>query len=82
MPTVSLRRRAQHGPRCHARNPSIPVAKDRLLERLRDVHAEGADIWIHGRNRDLGGEEPIDLLATGQFERVLATAERLSAGAT
>ena len=63
-------------------------AKDRLLElhyileRLRDVYtAEGADIWIHGRNRDLGGEKPIDLLAAGQFERVLAAVERLSAGA-
>jgi hypothetical protein len=63
-------------------------AKDRLLElhyileRLRDVYTtEGADIWIHGRNRDLGGEKPIDLLATGQFERVLAAVERLGAGA-
>ncbi len=63
-------------------------AKDRLLElhyileRLRDVYtAEGTDIWIHGRNRDLGGEKPIDLLAAGQFERVLAAIERLSAGA-
>jgi hypothetical protein len=63
-------------------------AKDRLLElhyileRLRDVYtAEGADIWIHGRNRGLSGEKPIDLLAAGQFERVLAAVERLSAGA-
>ncbi len=63
-------------------------AKDRLLElhyiveRLRDVYtAEGADIWIHGRNRDLGGEKPIDLLTEGQFERVLAAVERLGAGA-
>lgn len=35
----------------------------------------------HGRNRDLGGKKPIDLLAAGQFERVLAAVERLSAGA-
>ena len=63
-------------------------AKDRLLElhyiveRLRDVYtAEGADIWIHGRNRELGAEKPIDLLAKGQFERVLAAVERLGAGA-
>lgn len=63
-------------------------AKDRLLElhyileRLRDVYtAEGTDIWIHGRNRDLGGEKPIDLLSAGQFERVLTAVERLSAGA-
>lgn len=63
-------------------------AKDRLLElhyileRLRNVYtAEGTDIWVHGRNRDLGGEKPINLLAAGQFERVLAAVERLSAGA-
>ena len=63
-------------------------AKDRLLElhylveRLREIYsAEGADIWIHGRNRELGAEKPIDLLAEGQFERVLAAVERLGAGA-
>jgi len=62
-------------------------AKDRLLElhytleRLRDVYTvEGADIWVHGRNRDLDGETPIDLLGAGQFERVLAAVEHLSAG--
>jgi hypothetical protein len=63
-------------------------AKDRLLElhyiveRLREVYtAEGADIWIHGRNKGLGGQKPIDLLAEGQFEVVLAAVERLSSGA-
>lgn len=63
-------------------------AKDRLLElhyiveRLRDVYKpEGVDIWIHGRNRDLGGEKPIDLLGAGRFEEVLAAVERLSSGA-
>jgi hypothetical protein len=51
------------------------------MDRLRDSYtAEGANIWIHGRNRDLGGEKPIDLLAAGQFERVLAAVERLGAG--
>ena len=46
---------------------------DYILERLCDIYAiEGADIWIHGRNRDLGGEKPIDLLVAGQFGRVLA----------
>jgi Antitoxin Xre/MbcA/ParS C-terminal toxin-binding domain len=63
-------------------------AKDRLLEvhyivdRLLEVYKpEGADIWIHGRNRDLGGEKPIDLLRAGAFERVLAAVERLASGA-
>lgn len=63
-------------------------AKDRLLElhyiveRLRDVYKpEGVDIWIHARNRDLGGEKPIDLLGSGRFEEVLAAVERLASGA-
>jgi hypothetical protein len=60
------------------------TAKSKLRhipERLRDVYtAEGTAIWIHGGNRDLGGEKPTDLLAAGQFERVLAAVERLGAG--
>lgn len=63
-------------------------ARDRLLElhyiveRLRDIYKpEGIDIWIHGRNRSLGGQKPIDLLRAGQFETVLAEIERLASGA-
>lgn len=62
--------------------------RDRLLElayivdRLRDVYRpEGIDIWIHGRNRDLGGERPIDLLERGDFATVLNAVERLETGA-
>lgn len=54
----------------------------RYLERLRDAYtAEGAAIWVHGRNRDLDGKAPIDLLGAGQFEQVPAAVERLSTGA-
>lgn len=63
-------------------------AKDRLLEvhyiieRLSEVYTpEGIDIWIHGRNRELAGQKPIDLLIAGEFERVLAAVERLASGA-
>lgn len=63
-------------------------AKDRLLElhyiveRLLEVYKpEGADIWVHGRNRSLDGQKPIDLLRAGAFERVLAAVERLASGA-
>jgi hypothetical protein len=42
---------------------------------------EGVDIWVHGRNRDLGGQKPIDLLHAGRFEEVLAAVERLASGA-
>lgn len=62
--------------------------RDRLLElayivdRLRDVYRpEGIDIWIHGRNRDLEGQRPIDLLERGDFATVLNAVERLETGA-
>lgn len=62
--------------------------KDKLLEvhyivkELREVYTpDGADIWIHARNRGLGGEKPIDLLIAGDFQAVLAAVERLKTGA-
>jgi hypothetical protein len=64
------------------------IKRDRLLElayvvdRLRDVYKpEGIDIWLHGRNRDLQGERPMDLLAQGEFAMVLNAIERLETGA-
>jgi DNA-binding transcriptional regulator YiaG len=63
-------------------------AKDRLLElhylveRVSEVYTpEGVDIWIHSRNRELGGRKPIELLIDGEFEQVLASIERLASGA-
>jgi uncharacterized protein (DUF2384 family) len=62
--------------------------RDKLLElhyvtrQLRDVYTrEGAEIWLHGRKRSLGGRRPIDLLVEGEFDEVLDAIERLSAGA-
>jgi len=61
--------------------------RDRLLElhyiveELRDIYTpEGIDIWIHGRNRSLGGKRPIDLLREGAFEEVLNAVEQLATG--
>ena len=61
--------------------------RDRLLElsyvveELDDVYdPEGIDIWLHSRQRSLGGQRPIDLLHQGQFEDVLAAIERLAGG--
>ena len=66
----------------------VGEAKDRLLElhyiveRLRDIYtAEGTDIWLHGRNRTLNSEKPIDLLTAGKFKEVLSAIERLASGA-
>lgn len=62
--------------------------RDRLLQLhyvsqlLRDVYSrEGAEIWLHGRKRSLQGRRPVDLLADGEYEEVLAAIERLSSGA-
>jgi transcriptional regulator with XRE-family HTH domain len=62
--------------------------RDRLLQLhyaaqlLRDVYTrEGSEIWLHGRKRSLGGQRPVDLLAAGEYEEVLAAIERLQSGA-
>ena len=62
--------------------------RDRLLQLhyvsrlLREVYTrEGAEIWLHGRKRSLGGRRPVDLLAAGEYQEVLAAIERLQSGA-
>lgn len=62
--------------------------RDRLLEihyivqELLDVYTpEGADIWLHGRNRSLGSQRPIDVLLEGDYQGVLAAVERMKTGA-
>ncbi|UNX53437.1 DUF2384 domain-containing protein [Georgenia sp. TF02-10] len=53
-----------------------------VVDHLRDVYTEdGVEIWLHGRNRGLGGQRPIDLLEAGQFDVVLEAIERLHTGA-
>jgi len=52
-----------------------------LVQRLRDVYQpEGAEIWLHARNREFDGQRPLDLLIAGEYERVLAAVERLFDG--
>jgi transcriptional regulator with XRE-family HTH domain len=72
-----------------ARGTSRPdgASRDRLLElgyvieQLSDVYTdEGIEIWLHARQRALGGQRPLDLLQQGQFEEVLAVIERLAGG--
>jgi transcriptional regulator with XRE-family HTH domain len=50
-----------------------------IVRELHEVYTgEGIQIWLHARNRNLGSQRPIDLLAAGQYDEVLAEAERLS----
>ena len=53
-----------------------------LVEQLLDVYRpEGAEIWLHAKNRVLGGRRPIDMLADGDFAPVLDAVHSLQAGA-
>jgi uncharacterized protein (DUF2384 family) len=53
-----------------------------VVDLLREVYTdEGAEIWLHGRNRSLGGARPIELLSAGNFDVVLEAIERLRVGA-
>lgn len=53
-----------------------------VVDQLREVYTEdGVEIWLHGRNRGLGHQRPIDLLGAGQFDIVLEAIERLTSGA-
>ena len=53
-----------------------------VVNQLRDVYRpEGVEIWLHARNRDLGGRRPIDLLRAGEFSPVLEAIERMTHGA-
>jgi transcriptional regulator with XRE-family HTH domain len=50
-----------------------------IVRELREVYTEeGVQIWLHARNRNLGSQRPMELLAAGQYDEVLAEAERVS----
>jgi len=52
-----------------------------VIEQLADVYTdEGIEIWLHARQRALGGRRPLDLLQEGQFEAVLSAVEHLAGG--
>lgn len=52
-----------------------------VIEQLSDVYTdEGIEIWLHARQRALGGRRPLDLLREGEFEAILAVVERLAGG--
>jgi transcriptional regulator with XRE-family HTH domain len=62
-------------------------SRDRLLELkyviegLSDVYEdEGIEIWLHSRQRSLGGQSPLDLLRDGRFDEVLDAIDRLAGG--
>ncbi len=51
---------------------------DDIVEELRTAYTdEGIRIWLNSRNRNLDRQRPIDLLTSGEFDRVLREAERV-----
>lgn len=49
-----------------------------IVRELRNAYTdEGIRIWLNARNRNLDRHRPIDLLTSGEFDRVLTEAERV-----
>ena len=52
-----------------------------VIEGLADVYEdEGIEIWLHSRQRSLGGQSPLELLKGGRFAEVLDAIDRLAGG--
>lgn len=64
----------------------VPVGTDverqnflKLIERLLDTYRpEGVLIWLAAGNRQLGGYSPRQLIAEGEWESLLALADRMT----
>lgn len=52
-----------------------------VVQELRGAYTDqGVQIWLHSRNANLNGRRPMDLLTSGEADRVVEEAERLSGG--
>lgn len=52
-----------------------------IVTELRTAYTdEGIRIWLNSRNRNLDRQRPIDLLTSGELDRVLREAERVGGG--
>jgi transcriptional regulator with XRE-family HTH domain len=64
-------------PRSRSRKRLLDVKY--IVDELQEVYTrEGVDIWLHSRNRNLGGQRPIELLTAGNVDEVVDEAQRLS----
>jgi DNA-binding transcriptional regulator YiaG len=67
----------QAAPRGNSRERLLDVQY--VVEELRDVYTdEGIEIWLRARNRNFGGQRPIDLITAGDIDTVLHEAQRLA----
>lgn len=52
-----------------------------VIEGLSEVYEDqGIEIWLHSRQRSLGGNSPLGLLKEGRFDEVLEAIDRLAGG--
>jgi DNA-binding transcriptional regulator YiaG len=52
-----------------------------IVKALGEVYRdEGIQIWLRSRNRNLGGRRPIELLAAGALDEVLAEVDNIVRG--
>jgi transcriptional regulator with XRE-family HTH domain len=69
-----------HRPQGRAKERLLEL--DYIVELLSEVYDdEGIEIWLHGKNRSMEGQRPLDILVDGDFQTVLAAVERLASGA-
>ncbi|WP_052336198.1 antitoxin Xre/MbcA/ParS toxin-binding domain-containing protein [Nocardioides alkalitolerans] len=52
-----------------------------VLDLVREIYEDdGAVMWLHARNRMLGGGRPLDLLAEGRTDEVINLLDRIADG--
>ena len=51
-----------------------------IVDELTDSLAKGVRQWLHGRNRLLDGDRPIDRLRNGEFDAVYKAAQAFGRG--
>lgn len=70
-----------HGAPANTRRLRQLLDLEYVVDLLADVFEdEGATMWLHARNRQLGGERPLDLIARNETDRVIALLDRLADG--
>ena len=66
-------------PSSHHREKLEKIAYiDRKLRQV--FKPEGVERWLHAYNDSLGGKRPIDLLAKGQYDKLLSAIAQLEEG--
>ncbi len=66
-------------PSSHHREKLEKIAYiDRKLRQV--LKPEGVERWLHAYNDSLGGKRPIDLLAKGQYDKLLSAIAHLEEG--